>query len=72
MFNIVLVHPEIPPNTGNVIRLAANTGCALHLIELEALTERCALRKPREEQIKDDLAVRLPQDEASKLRCDRA
>jgi tRNA (cytidine/uridine-2'-O-)-methyltransferase len=27
------VHPEIPPNTGNVIRLAANTGCALHLIE---------------------------------------
>ena len=33
MFNIVLVHPEIPPNTGNVIRLAANTGCALHLVE---------------------------------------
>jgi tRNA (cytidine/uridine-2'-O-)-methyltransferase len=33
MFNIVLVHPEIPPNTGNVIRLCANTGCALHLIE---------------------------------------
>ena len=33
MFNILLVHPEIPPNTGNVIRLAANTGCALHLIE---------------------------------------
>jgi tRNA (cytidine/uridine-2'-O-)-methyltransferase len=33
MFNIVLVEPEIPPNTGNVIRLAANTGCALHLVE---------------------------------------
>ena len=33
MFNIVLVAPEIPPNTGNVIRLAANTGCALHLIK---------------------------------------
>ena len=33
MFNIVLVRPEIPPNTGNVIRLAANTGCALHLVE---------------------------------------
>lgn len=33
MFNIVLVEPEIPPNTGNAIRLAANTGCALHLIE---------------------------------------
>jgi tRNA (cytidine/uridine-2'-O-)-methyltransferase len=33
MFQIVLVHPQIPPNTGNVIRLAANTGCRLHLIE---------------------------------------
>lgn len=33
MFNIVLVEPEIPPNTGNVIRLAANTGCHLHLVE---------------------------------------
>ena len=33
MFHIVLVHPEIPPNTGNVIRLAANTGSTLHLIE---------------------------------------
>ena len=33
MFQIVLVHPEIPPNTGNIIRLAANTGCQLHLIE---------------------------------------
>lgn len=33
MFHIVLVEPEIPPNTGNVIRLAANTGCNLHLVE---------------------------------------
>ena len=33
MFHIVLVSPEIPPNTGNIIRLAANTGCSLHLIE---------------------------------------
>ena len=33
MFHIVLVTPEIPPNTGNVIRLAANTGCTLHRIE---------------------------------------
>ncbi|MFN8051054.1 MAG: tRNA (cytidine(34)-2'-O)-methyltransferase [Acidimicrobiales bacterium] len=32
MFNIVLVHPEIPPNTGNVIRLSANVGAALHLV----------------------------------------
>ena len=31
--NIVLFEPEIPPNTGNVIRLAANTGCQLHIIE---------------------------------------
>lgn len=33
MFHIVLVEPEIPPNTGNVIRLAANTGCCLHLVD---------------------------------------
>ena len=33
MFHIVLVSPEIPPNTGNVIRLSANTGCTLHLIK---------------------------------------
>ena len=33
MFNVVLVHPEIPPNTGNVIRLCANTGCTLHLVK---------------------------------------
>jgi tRNA (cytidine/uridine-2'-O-)-methyltransferase len=33
MVAIVLVHPEIPPNTGNVIRLAANTGSELHLVE---------------------------------------
>jgi len=33
VFHIVLVEPEIPPNTGNVIRLAANTGCTLHLVE---------------------------------------
>ena len=33
MFHIVLVHPQIPPNTGNVIRLAANVGARLHLIE---------------------------------------
>ncbi len=32
MFHIVLFEPEIPPNTGNVIRLCANTGAALHLV----------------------------------------
>jgi tRNA (cytidine/uridine-2'-O-)-methyltransferase len=33
MFQIILYQPEIPPNTGNIIRLAANTGAKLHLIE---------------------------------------
>ena len=33
MFNVVLHAPEIPPNTGNVIRLCANTGASLHLVE---------------------------------------
>ncbi len=33
MFNIILYQPEIPPNTGNIIRLCANTGARLHLIE---------------------------------------
>lgn len=33
MINIVLVSPQIPPNTGNVIRLCANTGAALHLVK---------------------------------------
>lgn len=33
MFSIVLYQPEIPPNTGNIIRLCANTGCDLHLIK---------------------------------------
>lgn len=32
MFNVVLFEPEIPPNTGNIIRLCANMGCDLHLI----------------------------------------
>ena len=33
MFNVILYQPEIPPNTGNVIRLCANSGCQLHLIK---------------------------------------
>ncbi|MGO3741355.1 tRNA (cytidine(34)-2'-O)-methyltransferase [Kerstersia sp.] len=32
MFHVILVHPEIPPNTGNAIRLCANTGAQLHLV----------------------------------------
>lgn len=33
MFSIILYQPEIPPNTGNIIRLCANSGCALHLVK---------------------------------------
>jgi tRNA (cytidine/uridine-2'-O-)-methyltransferase len=33
VFHVILFEPEIPPNTGNAIRLCANTGCQLHLIE---------------------------------------
>ena len=33
MFDVILHQPEIPPNTGNVIRLCANTGARLHLVE---------------------------------------
>ncbi len=33
MFNVILYQPEIPPNTGNIIRLCANTGAKLHLIK---------------------------------------
>ena len=33
MFDVVLFEPEIPPNTGNVLRLCANTGCRLHLVK---------------------------------------
>ncbi|HWK53322.1 MAG TPA: tRNA (cytidine(34)-2'-O)-methyltransferase [Hyphomicrobiales bacterium] len=46
VFNIVLFEPEIPPNTGNIIRLAANSGCALHLIEPLGFTlEERSLRR---------------------------
>ncbi|MDH3617024.1 MAG: tRNA (cytidine(34)-2'-O)-methyltransferase [Gammaproteobacteria bacterium] len=33
MFSLILYEPEIPPNTGNIIRLCANTGVQLHLVE---------------------------------------
>lgn len=46
MFEIVLYQPEIPPNTGNIIRLAANTGCGLHLVRpLGFALEDKALRR---------------------------
>ncbi len=46
MFNVVLYQPEIPPNTGNVMRLCANTGAALHLVHPLGFTlEERALRR---------------------------
>src|SRR5215218_3219731 len=46
MFHIVLFEPEIPPNTGNLIRLSANTGCELHLIKpLGFSLDRKAVRR---------------------------
>jgi tRNA (cytidine/uridine-2'-O-)-methyltransferase len=33
MFHVVLFQPEIPPNTGNIVRVCANTGCTLHLVK---------------------------------------
>ena len=53
-FGIVLFNPEIPPNTGNIIRLCANTGCRLHLIEPMgfSLTEK-SLRRAGMDYVKD-------------------
>jgi tRNA (cytidine/uridine-2'-O-)-methyltransferase len=46
MFHVVLYEPEIPPNTGNIIRLCANTGSVLHLIEPLGFTlDRPAVRR---------------------------
>jgi tRNA (cytidine/uridine-2'-O-)-methyltransferase len=46
MFDVVLHQPEIPPNTGNVLRLCANTGCRLHLVKPLgfALTDKALAR----------------------------
>jgi tRNA (cytidine/uridine-2'-O-)-methyltransferase len=40
MFDVVLYEPEIPPNTGNIVRLAANTGARLHLVRPLGFTLR--------------------------------
>ena len=46
MFDVILLEPEIPPNTGNVIRLCANTGCRLHLVHpLGFALDDAALRR---------------------------
>jgi len=77
MFHIVLVSPEIPPNTGNVIRLAANTGASLHLVrplgfELEDSKLRRAGLDYHEWaalQVHDDLAAALRATGAPATRC---
>jgi tRNA (cytidine/uridine-2'-O-)-methyltransferase len=58
MFNIVLYEPEIPPNTGNIIRLCSNSNCKLHLIKPLGfeLSEK-TLRRAGLDYIKDDLFV---------------
>lgn len=58
MFNIVLYEPEIPPNTGNIIRLCFNSNCKLHLIKPLGfeLSEK-TLRRAGLDYIKDDLFV---------------
>ena len=58
MFNIVLYEPEIPPNTGNIIRLCSNTNCKLHLIKPLGfeLSEK-TLRRAGLDYIKDELFV---------------
>jgi tRNA (cytidine/uridine-2'-O-)-methyltransferase len=77
MFHIVLVSPEIPPNTGNVIRLAANTGASLHLVrplgfELDDKRLRRAGLDYHEwanMQVHDDLALALAATGSPAQRC---
>ena len=58
MFNIVLYEPEIPPNTGNIIRLCSNSNCKLHLIKPLGfeLSEK-TLRRAGLDYIKEELFV---------------
>ncbi len=44
MLNIVLFEPEIPPNTGNIIRLCANTGFRLHIMMRRAINAPISVR----------------------------
>lgn len=77
MFHVVLVSPEIPPNTGNVIRLAANTGAFLHLVrplgfELDdARLRRAGLdyHEWARMQVHDELAAALAATGAPPQRC---
>jgi tRNA (cytidine/uridine-2'-O-)-methyltransferase len=75
MLRIVLFQPEIPPNTGNIIRLCANTGCSLHLIgplgfELDDRRMRRAgldYREYADVRLYPDLAAFLEQNEQPRL-----
>jgi tRNA (cytidine/uridine-2'-O-)-methyltransferase len=77
MFHIILVSPEIPPNTGNVIRLAANTGAMLHLVrplgfELDDVRlKRAGLdyHEWADMRVHDDLAQALNATGAAVQRC---
>src|SRR5690606_18488484 len=77
MFHIILVSPEIPPNTGNVIRLAANTGAFLHLVRPlgfaldDAKLKRAGLgyHEWARLQVHDDLAAALKARGAPTERC---
>lgn len=77
MFHIILVEPEIPPNTGNIIRLAANTGVNLHLVKplgfpLDSARMRRAGLDYHEfasMQVHDNLEAALAKIGASKDRC---
>lgn len=77
MFHIILVSPEIPPNTGNVIRLAANTGASLHLVKpMGFALDDAKLRRAGLDyhewariQVHDDLARALSVTAAPPGRC---
>lgn len=62
MFNLVLYQPEIPPNTGNCMRLAANTGCTLHLIEPLGFTLDNAKLRRAGMDYRDKAVVRVHRD----------
>jgi tRNA (cytidine/uridine-2'-O-)-methyltransferase len=62
MFEIVLYRPEIPPNTGNTMRLAANTGCTLHLIEPLGFTLDDAKLRRAGMDYRDKAVVRVHAD----------
>ena len=58
MFSLILYQPEIPPNTGNIIRLCANTGVSLHLVEplgFELDEPRLKTSGPRLPRVRDSV-----------------